>query len=161
MSYVKRNSPEIGPGFNTLAAGAAGLTQIISSGVQVTSLTAAQIIAMYTTPVAITPVPGTGKAVIVDSIVFEITRTSTQFTGGGVVQFQYHGATVEIMSATIAAATVTGTAGTSIFRLEPVATAGGSVVTSAVAAEITNLTGVFAAGTGTAKVFTSYRIITL
>lgn len=161
MSVIKRYSPEIGPSFASLQPGASALTQIIQGGMQVTALSAAQIIAMFTTQVAITPVPGTGKAVVIDSIVAEIIRTSTQFTGGGVVQFQYHGQTTEIMSATIAAASVTGAAGTSIFRLAPVATSGGSVVTSAVAVEITNLTGVFAAGTGTAKIYTRYHIITL
>jgi len=161
MSAVKDYAQHIGPGYINLAAGAAATTQTVVSGNQVTSLTAAQIIAMYTTPVAITPVPGSGKAVIVDSVVVEITRTSTVFTGGGVVQFQYHGQTTEIMAQSIAAASITGTAGTSILALEPVQTSGGSVITSAVAAEITNLTGVFAAGTGTAKVFCRYRIITL
>lgn len=161
MSILKDYAPRVGPGFSSLLPGASALTQIIQGGMQVTALTAAQIIAMYTTPVAITPVPGTGKAVIIDSLVVEIIRTSTQFTGGGVVQIQYHGQTTEIMAQTIAAASITGTAATAIFRLMPVATAGGSVITSAVAAEITNLTGVFAAGTGTGKVFARYHIITL
>ena len=84
MSVIKRYSPEIGPSFSPILPGApASGSGLIQGGVQVTPLTAAQIIAMFTTPVAITPVPGTGKAVIIDSIVVEIVRTSTQFTGGG------------------------------------------------------------------------------
>ncbi len=161
MSAVKDYAPRIGPGYTPVIPGASALTQLITAGQQVTSLTAAQIIAMYTTPVAITPVPGSGKVVIIDSILVEIARTSTVFTGGGVIQIQYHGQTTEIMAQTIAAASVTGSAGTSILRLLPVQTSTGSVITSAVAAEITNLTGVFAAGTGTAKVFARYHIITL
>jgi predicted RecA/RadA family phage recombinase len=125
------------------------------------SLSAAQIIAMGTTPITVIPAPGSGKAIIVDQIVVEMNTTSTQFTGGGVVHFYYHGATVELMGQTLAAAVVTTTAGQAIYILEPVLTSGGSVVTKEVGVDITNATAAFAAGTGTATLFLKYRIITL
>lgn len=128
--------------------------------VQVT-LTAAQIIAMYTTPVSIVPAPAAGQAILVRQISFELNLTATAFASGGVVHFYYHGQTTEIMSATIAAATVNGGSGQSIYLLEPVATAGGSVVTPAVGIDITNATGVFATGTGTITVTVWYNTQTL
>lgn len=160
MSALKDYSPRFGPGYGSVAPGAPASAV---SPVQTinTSLTASQIIAMGTTPITLIPTPGTGKAVIVEQIVVEINRTSTQFTSGGVLQFFYHGATVELMGASIAAASVTGTAGQSIFILNPVSTSGGSVVTKEVGVDITNATAAFATGTGTMKVFLKYRVVTL
>lgn len=157
---VKDYTRRFGPGYDSLPAGAAS-NQAIQTRTLVYSLTAAQIIAMGTTAITIVPAPGTGNAIIVEGIFVEITRTATQFTGGGVVHFYYHGLTAEIMAQTIAAASITGTAGVDLFALEPVQTAGGSVVTKEVGIDITNATAAFAAGTGTMKVFIKYKIVTL
>jgi hypothetical protein len=137
-----------------------GATKVQEYVVQV-PLTAAQIIAMYTTPVTILPAPAAGTAILVSQIAVELDLTATAFTGGGVVHFYYHGQTAEIMAQTIAAATVNGGTGQSIYILEPVQTAGGSVVTPAVGIDITNASGVFATGTGTAKVTVWYSLVTL
>ena len=161
MSILKDYAPHVGPSYTPLAPGQAASTQLITAGNQVTALTATQIKALSVTPIAVTPVPGAGKAVVIDYIIVELVLTSTVFANGGVLQFQYHGQTTEVMSAQIAAASVNATAGTYIFALEPAETAGGSVVTSAVAVEITNETAPFITGTGTAKIFCRYRIITL
>lgn len=125
------------------------------------SLTAAQIIAMYTTPVTILAAPLATEAIIVEDITVELILTSTAFASGGVVHFYYHGLTVELMAQTIAAATVNGSVGTTLWNLKPVQTAGGSVVSAGLGIDITNATGVFATGTGTAKVHIKYRIVTL
>lgn len=160
MGVIKRYAPEVGPGFSTLAAGQPS-SNISQTNNVVVSLTAAQIIAMGTTPITIIPAPGTGLAIIVDEIVAELILTATAFTTGGVVHFYYHGQTTEIMAQTIAAATVNGAAGTTVWQLEPAQTAGGNVITPAVGVDITNATAPFAAGTGTAKLFIRYRTITL
>jgi hypothetical protein len=125
------------------------------------SLSAAQIIAMGTTPVTIIPAPGTGKAIIIGEIIVEINTTATAFTGGGVVHFYYHGQTTEVMAQTLAATSITAAAGQAIMILEPVQTAAGSVVTKEVGIDITNATAAFAAGTGTAVVTVEYAIVTL
>jgi len=125
------------------------------------SLSAAQIIAMGTTPITIIPAPGTGKAIVVNSIMVEINTTATQFSSGGVVHFYYHGQTAEIMAQTIAATSVTAVAGQAVFTLAPVQTAAGSVVTKEVGIDITNATAAFAAGTGAAVVTVDYNIVTL
>lgn len=140
-----------------LSTGAEGVVR----GVTLTSLTAAQINGMSVTPVAVVPTPPAGTAIVIEKITVQITTTATQFANGGVVHFYYHGATTEIMSATIAAATVQAGAGVAIFALNPVSTAGGSVVTKEVGIDITNATGAFDTGTGTMKIWTAYQIVTL
>lgn len=142
---------------NTVFSGA---TTVVNSVVRV-PLTAAQIIAMYTTPVAIVAAPAAGTAIVVKQIQVELNPTATAFASGGVVHFYYHGSTTELMSATLAAATVQAASTQSIWLLNPVATSGGSVVTKEVGVDITNATGVFATGTGTAVVTCWYSTITL
>lgn len=117
------------------------------------SLTAANLIAMYTTPVTLIAAPGAGKVIIVKRVYFVVTPTATQFTGGGVVSFKY--ASGADVTATVAAANVTGASATRVIRNAV------DCATSANAAlQITNATAVFATGTGTAKVDVDYEIVT-
>ena len=125
-------------------------------------LTAAEIIALYTTSIEIVPAVA-GKSIILDSFVFDLTGTATQFTGGGVVNLQYgdtaNGAGTTL-HADIAAAVVTGaTARTQTLRIP-------KDLSSIATASITNVgvyigakTAVFATGTGTAKVIVNYHTI--
>jgi len=127
------------------------------------ALTAAQLIAMYATPVEIVPaVPG--KAIIVDSVDFVIVRTATQFTSGGVVAVQYNstanGAGTSTQATTFAAAVVTAAAGTTYSNRQP------AVLSDIATASITNIglfisnaTAAFATGTGTATVTVSYHLV--
>ncbi len=133
----------------------------VSRRVTQTLISAAQIISMFTTPVAVVAAPAAGTVIVVNQIMVELNLTATAFSGGGVVHFYYHGQTVELMSATLAAATINGGAAQTIWILQPVATAGGSVGTKEVGIDITCATGVFAAGTGTAKVTVWYNVVTL
>ena len=131
-----------------------------SAGALVTSLTAANIIAMYTTPVMIVPAPGAGKAILVDSILFEMTTTSTAFTSGGAVSFAYSGG-AGVHSGSIPASVVTAAAGTSYTMLGMPTATNGTTVLANTAVVISNATGVFASGTGTAKVQVWYSVVTL
>lgn len=134
-------------------------TDVVSASV---SLTAADLIAMYTTPVAIVAaVPG--KAIILDSMEFDITRTSTAFTGGGVVAVQYaataNGAGTAT-TATIAATVVTGAAGRTITARIPVVQSDIATASiTGVGLYISNQTAAFAAGTGTAVVKVKYHLV--
>lgn len=126
------------------------------------SLSAADIIAMYATPVAIVPaVPG--KAIILDSMEFDITRTSTAFTGGGVVAVQYNSTANgagTATTATIAATVVTGAAGRTITARIPVVQS--DIATASITGiglYISNATAAFAAGTGTATVKVKYHLV--
>lgn len=128
----------------------------------VVTLAAADIIAMYTTPVQIVASMGS-KAIIVDSMELVITRTSTAFTGGGVVGVQYdstaNGAGT-LTTANIAATVVTGSAGTTYTKRIPVVLS--DVATASIAGKglfISNATAVFAAGTGTAQVIVKYHLV--
>ena len=126
------------------------------------SLTAADIIAMYTTPVAIVPAV-TGKAIIVDSMELVITRTSTAFTGGGVVAVQYNSTANgagTATTATIAATVVTGAAGTTYTSRIPVNLSDvASASIASIGLYISNATAAFAAGTGTASVKVRYHLV--
>lgn len=127
----------------------------------IASITAANLIAMNGTPVAVVGAPGAGKAIVVDSVLFEMTTTSTQFTGGGAVSLVYHGGSVAVHAGSVPASTVTTTAGTTNTLLGPAVATNGTVVPANTGVDITNATAVFAAGTGTAKVQIKYRIVTL
>ncbi|NCC25686.1 MAG: hypothetical protein EOM25_10910 [Deltaproteobacteria bacterium] len=125
----------------------------------VVPLTLAQLKTMYTTPELLISSPGANKAIIVDSIVFEANRTGTAISGGGAISIKY--ASGADVCATIAAALLTGAAGTEIVRRLPVDAAAASANISANALVITNADAVFADGAGTesANVWIQYRII--
>ena len=121
------------------------------------TLTAANIIAMYTTPVALIAAPGAGKSIVVQKVAFTITRTSTAFTGGGAPIVQYaataNGGGTQALDSTLAATVITGAAGTTVsFRNGAVVSDAASTVTQNVGLFISNATAVFAAGMGTATV---------
>lgn len=120
------------------------------------TLTAAQVIAMFTTPVQIVPSAGAGKVVqFVDAVNF-LDAGATPFSGGGTVRFQ--NATGTILSATAAATTVTS-------ATDVIASIPSSSTTTLNLANmgifISNATAVFAAGNGTLKVTVTYRVITI
>jgi hypothetical protein len=126
------------------------------------NLSAAQIIALYTTSVKI--LDGiAGKAIFVDSVNFDITGTATQFTGGGVVNVQYdstaNGAGVTC-HADIAATVVTGA--TALVKTHRIGKDLSAIATTAIDGKglyIGAKTAVFAAGTGTAVVTVRYHVV--
>lgn len=137
-----------------------GVTASVQFVAQV-ALTAANLIAMYANPVAIILAQASGIGIIVDEIVFEMKATSTAFTGGGIVTFQYgvtaHGAGTLVHGGSVPASVVTaGSAGKSLTLLSPTAAANGLTIptdgTTASGLYISNATAPFAAGTGTAIV---------
>jgi len=132
------------------------------TGSVVVQLAAADLIAMYATPVAIVPAIA-GKAIIVDSMEFDITRSATAFTGGGVIAVQYantaNGAGTAT-TATIAATVVTGAAGRTITARIPVVQS--DIATASITGiglYISNQTAAFATGTGTAVVRLKYHTV--
>lgn len=125
-------------------------------------MTAAQIISNYTTSLeAIPAFPG--RAIILDSAVFDLTGTATQFTGGGVVNLQYkntaNGAGTTL-HADIAATVVTGaTARVLTVRPASVQSAIATADIVGVGVFIGTKTAVFAAGTGTAVWRIKYHLV--
>jgi len=127
------------------------------------SLSSAQIIAMYTTPVSVVPAVS-NKAIIVDSVELVMRGTATQFTGGGVVSVQYadtaNGAGTSVQATTFAATVVTGaTAVTYSTRRPSALSAVATASINGIGLFISNATAVFATGTGTADVRVTYRLV--
>lgn len=125
---------------------------------RVSKLTAAQIITLNSVPVVL--VPGmTGWYTILVAFFFSITRTSTAFTGGGVLSLKYDTAGTAAHTSSIVATVVTGaagTVGTLLFGYNP---ANGLTVPVTEGLALSCATADFAAGTGTALVTTFYRRI--
>jgi hypothetical protein len=61
----------------------------IGSRIKRITLTAAQIKALYSTPITIVAAPGSGKAIIVDKIVAKLEYATAAFTGSNNVEFRY------------------------------------------------------------------------
>jgi hypothetical protein len=125
-------------------------------------VTSAQLLAMFTTPVSVLAAPAAGQAIVVQQIAFEMIATATAYTSGGTVNFVYHGGSVTPVTGTVAAAIVTATGPTTVvITLGPNIVSTGNAVTNAVGIDITNATGAFLTGTGTAVVHLFYSILTL
>jgi len=127
------------------------------------TLTAAQIIAMYTTPVLVVPAES-NKAIFVDSVEFIMRGTATQFTGGGVVSVQYadtaNGAGTSVQTTTLAASVVNDATAVVFSKRGPASLS--AVATASILGiglYVSNATGVFAAGTGTMDVIVTYRLV--
>ncbi len=133
----------------------------------VTAITAAQIIAMYTTPITLVAAPGANRILVLESTVLAPSNTlTTDFTGGGVVFVQYTATTAGgglAASGTIAATEFTSDAETTTSIFTPLTTSGNSAVAATLIPNaplcLTNATGVFAAGTITYNAYTKARVV--
>jgi hypothetical protein len=113
------------------------------------NLTAAQILSMFATPVSLVAAPGVNKVIVVDKILLRARRTSTAFTGGGALSIRYHVTTTTVL-ATPAATLLTAAAGTQDMLFGPnTGDPNGLTLPEGEGLDLTNLTGAFAAGTGT------------
>lgn len=140
---------------NTALAGTLTQNSIVKQTTTV-NLTAAQIIAMGTTPVEIVAAPGAGKCTIVDNITFKMVTTATAFTGGGAIEFRYTDASGTKVTADVAAAVVTAGAGTSFTNVRGIEAS--LTCTANAAIVVRNPTAAFAAGTGTAVITIDYHV---
>lgn len=128
------------------------------------TLAAADIIAMYATPVLVVPAVS-NKAIVVDSVEFIMNRTATAFTGGGVVSVQYNstanGAGTSVQASTFAATVVTTAGAATTYSTRPPASlsAVASTAIQGIGLYISNATAAFATGTGTAVVRVTYRTV--
>jgi hypothetical protein len=124
------------------------------------TLSTAQVEAMHGTPITIVPAPGAGLVLIVDSIVVQTKPGATQFTGGGVVTFPYHGTSVLAHGASddIAAAVINSATGT----VNQMSAVGAAIQPpSNTGLDITNASAAFATGNGSLVVTVNYHVITL
>ena len=128
------------------------------------NLTAAQLISMGNTPVTLITTTAAGTAIVPTSMVFEFNPTSTTFTTTGAIAlvFGYNSVTStgNIMSATILAKVITS-ASAGYIAMEQTAVTSGFVVVPNTGLSLGTDGLSFAAGTGTAKVFINYYIVTI
>ena len=126
------------------------------------NLSAAQIKALYTTSVEIIPAVA-NKSIILDSFVFDLTGTATQFANGGVVNLQYdstaNGAGTTL-HADIAATVLTGaTARVQTIRIPKDLSAIATASITGKGVYIGAKTADFITGTGTAVCKVTYHLI--
>lgn len=132
----------------------------MAGGYTTISLTAAQIIAMNGAPPSLLPAPGAGKVLIVQQILAEMNPGSVAFTGGGTVNFPYHGG-ANAVPGVLLAAVVTAAPGQTLTLFGPNNGANGLTIPANTGLDITNGTAAFAAGNGTLKLYVWSSIVTL
>jgi hypothetical protein len=129
------------------------------------TLTAAQVKALYDTPVQLIAAPGAGKLILIDNILWDIAFGTTQYTAGGVLAAQYgntvHGAGA-VASGTLAAASLNAVAASGFLSNGGIS--GSLSVTKAAslntAVFLSNQTADFATGDSTVTLYIRYRVVT-
>lgn len=128
-------------------------------GNKVILLTAAQIKALFTTPIVLAPAPGAGRVVMVDEILAKIVFGTIAYTGGNALEFRYTDGAGAKVSADIASTFINTAAGTVYASVKGVTTALTPVPNApvVVAVPVANP----AAGDSLIKVVIRYRIVRL
>lgn len=137
--------------------------QTFVTAMTTTALTNAQLLGMYATPVSVVPAQGSGSLILVTAVVIDYAYSTAATANGGAISLQYgntdHAGGV-ICTETIAAATLNGFTANGILFAAGSGNGGVSTATLNTAIYISNATGAFITGAGTATVYTYYRVLT-
>lgn len=153
---------EVGAGTGTGATGARLFTSP-SSGVLVSTVSSAELLALFATPKVLIAAQGAGTIIQLDSCLMKYVYNSVQYTLGGAIQLNWVGGSTSVMDASstmLSGADIQAAASKTIRGR--VADLGITVTTfENTGIQITNAGEAFASGNGTIKVYLTYRIITI
>lgn len=111
--FLDKTKPGYDPNVNGV-----GLLDILPEVKAMTTvvLTAAQVKALFTTPITLVAAPGAGKYIIVDDIEFKMPFGTVAYTGANAVEFRYTDGAGAKVSADIAAAVLNAASGTTNYN---------------------------------------------
>lgn len=125
------------------------------------TLTLAQVLALYTTPVEVLPHADDGFMYVIDKLVLEAVYGSAAYAGGGNIYLQYgttaHG--TNVATGNVGAAFLTGLSANSVISTDGTintTTGLATTVTDAASVTLTNASAVFTGGTGGSIVYHVY-----
>ena len=133
-----------------------GTTNVTDTQKVLVSLTSANLLAMNGAPVVVIAAPGAGKAINIKGCTAIFDSTATTYANGGVIYLSYNNTTP--ITNNVAATFLT--AGDKVYRLNPLAAAGGINMLTNTAVTITNDTAPFITGTGVARLLIEYEVVT-
>lgn len=138
-----------------------GVTAATAQQVAQFALSTANIEGMFAAPVTVVPAPAANQVLLIDEIFVQTKPGATQFTGGGAASFVYHGTAVSPHTGSVTAAQIN--AATAKYLLLPPYVAALLDLTTALGLglDITNATGAFATGNGSAILTIYYSTVTL
>lgn len=123
------------------------------------TLSSAEILALHTTPKELVAAPGEGKIIILDKLIISFSAGGTPYANGDNTGAYYNSDTV-LLSGNAIASTFFNSATNLIYFRGGLA----SIITAGINKAIefkTNTGTAFINGNGTAKIFITYRVITL
>lgn len=128
------------------------------------SLTKDQILGMYAAPVPLVSAQGAGKSIVVTKVQLKVVKSGTAFASGGVPIIQYaatvNGGGTQALNAVLTTAMFTGTSTTNIStRIGADITDTAATTFQNVGIYLSNATGAFTNGTGTAVVDIWYVVM--
>jgi hypothetical protein len=137
---------------------AAGVTTGSAAEKSTTDLTAAQIKALYTTPLALVSAPGAGKIISVLNIVVKYVFGTTAFTGSNNLEFRYTSSNGAKVTADVDAALLLAASGTNYRSVAGVVTELTPVANAPIVVNVPTANP--AQGLGTASITVYYRTLT-
>lgn len=124
------------------------------------TLTNAQLLALFTTPIQLLPAPGAGNMWDILDMTLENKFLTAAFAAGGAIQASYGAGVTTPATATVAATFLTSPAASSVIKVAGALAQALSTAVLNTAVNITNATANFTTGAGSVVVKLTYRMVT-